>query len=68
MPELKFQYSKVFKGQLISEWKVIVSPKMWTKYLKDFCPAFLENSRTEILQIFGSDFGRKDDLINSFWI
>jgi hypothetical protein len=28
------------KGQYISEWidEVFVSPKIWTKYCKDFCP------------------------------
>ena len=48
------------KGQLNSEliYEVIVSPKMPTKNVKDFCP--------EILHIFGWHFGRNDDLINSF--
>ena len=32
-----------FKGQLISEWiyEVIVSPKVWTKHCKNFCPLLL---------------------------
>ena len=40
------------KGQLNSEWiyEVIVSPKMPTKNLKDFCPESLLESRAEILQ------------------
>ena len=59
-----------FKGQLNSEliYKVIVSPKMPTKNLKDFCPGSLLEVRAEILKIFGWHFGRNDDLINSFWI
>ena len=58
------------KGQLNSEWiyEVIVSPKMPTKNLKDFCPGSLLEGRAEILQIFGWHFGRNDDLLNSFWI
>ena len=60
----------VSKGQLNSEWinEVIVSPKMPTKNLKDFCSGSLLEGRAEILQIFGWHFGRNDDLINSFWI
>ena len=47
------------KGQLNSEWiyEVIVSPKMPTKKLKDFCPGILLEGRAEILQIFGWHFG-----------
>ena len=61
---------EVCKGQLNSEWiyEVIVSPKMPTKNLKDFCPGSLLEGRAEILQIFCWRFGRNDDLINSFWI
>ena len=42
------------KGQLNSEWiyEVIVSPKMPTKHLKDFCPGSLLEGRAEILQFF----------------
>ena len=60
----------LLKGQLNSEWsyEVIVSPKMPTKNLKDFCTRSLLEGRAEILQIFGWHFGRNDDLINSFWI
>ena len=43
--------------------KVIVSPKMPTTNLKDFCPGILLEGRSEILQIFGWYFGRNDDLI-----
>ena len=41
------------KGQLNSEciYEVIVSPKMPTKNLKDFCPGNLLESRAEILHI-----------------
>ena len=61
------------KGQLNSEWiyEVIVSPKMPSKYLKDFWLGSLLEGRTEILQNFGWHFernDRNDDLINSFWI
>ena len=61
---------RVPKGQLNSEWiyEVIVSPKMPTKNLKDFCPGCLLEGMAEILQIFGWHFGRNDDLKNSFWI
>ena len=54
------------KGQLNSEWiyEVIVSPKMPTKNLKDFCPGSLLEGRAEILTIFGWHFGRNDDHIN----
>ena len=43
------------KGQLNSEWiyEVIVSPKMTTKNLKDFCPGSLLEGRVEILKDFG---------------
>ena len=60
----------VHKGQLNSEWiyEVIISPKMPTKNLKDFCPGSLLEGRAEILKIFGWHFGIKDDIINSFWI
>ena len=55
-------------GQLNSEsiYEVIVSPKMPTKNLKDFCPECLLEGRVEISVIFGWDFGRNDDIINSF--
>ena len=58
------------KGQLNSEWiyEVIVSPKTTNKYFKDFCPGSLLEGRAEILKIFGWNFGRNDDIINSFWI
>ena len=58
------------KGQLNSEWiyEVIVSSKMPTKNYQDFCPGSLLEGRAEISIIFGWDFGRNDDLINSFWI
>jgi hypothetical protein len=39
---------------------------MLTKNLKDLCPGSLLEGRAEILQIFGSHFGRNDDLMNSF--
>ena len=57
------------KGQLDSEWvyEVIVS-KIPTKNYRDFCPGTLLEGRAEISLIFGWDFGRDDDLINSFWI
>ena len=64
-------FLKLFtKGQLNSEWiyEVIISPKMPTKNLKDFCPGSLLDDRAEIQVIFGWHFGRNDDLINSFWI
>ena len=56
----------VVKGQLNSEWiyEIIVSPKVQTKNLKDFCPGSLLKGRVEILQIFGWHFGRNDDIIN----
>ena len=38
---------------------------MPTKYFKDFCPGSLLEGRAEIHQIFGSHFGRNDDLMNS---
>ena len=52
------------KGQLNSEWicEFILSPKMPTKNLKDFCHGSLLEGRAEILQIFGWHFGRDDDL------
>ena len=58
------------KGQLNSEWidEVIVSPKMPTKNYQDFCPGSLLEGKAEILQIFGSHFGRNGYLFNSFWI
>jgi hypothetical protein len=36
--------------------------------LKDFYPGRLLEGRAEILQILGWDFGRNDDIINSFGI
>ena len=53
------------KCQLNSEriYVVIVSPKMPTKNLKDFCPESLLEGRAEIFQIFGWHFGRNNDLI-----
>ena len=58
------------KGQLNSEWiyEVIVSSKNPTKNYRDFCPGSLLEGRAEISVIFGWDFGRNDDLVNSFWI
>ena len=58
------------KGQLNSEWiyEVIISPKIPTKNYRDFCPGILLEGRAEISVIFGWDFGKNDDLINSFWI
>ena len=59
------------KGQKISEWiyEVIVSPKIWTKNCKNFCPVVLHTAqyRAEILTIFGSYFGGNNDFIYSFW-
>ena len=53
------------KGQLNSEWfyEVIVSPKMPSKNYQDVCPGSLLQGRAEILEIFGLNFGRNDDLI-----
>ena len=58
------------KGQLNPIWiyEVIISPKIPTKNYRDFCPGSLLEGRAEICVIFGWDFGRNDDLINSFWI
>ena len=58
------------KGQLNSEWiyEVIISPKMPTKNLKDFCLRSLLEDRVEILQIFGWNFGRNDDLTNLYYV
>ena len=55
--------------QLNSEWiyEVIISPKIPTKNYRDFSPGSLLEGRAEISVIFGWDFGRIDDLINSFW-
>ena len=77
--QLKFIYSEkatkfckistidltVTKGQQISQWifKVIVSPKIWTKKLSGFLPCVV---RAEVLTIFCSYFGRNDDFMNSF--
>ena len=57
------------KGQLNSEWiyEVIVSPKIPTKNYKDFCPGSLLEGKAEFSVIFGWDFGRNDDLMNSIW-
>ena len=40
------------KGQWISEWiyEVIVSPKIWTKYCKDFCPVVWHSTGQKSLQ------------------
>ena len=56
------------KGQLNPEciFEVIVSPKMPTNNLEDFCLGSLSEGRAEILQIFGWHFGINNDLINSF--
>ena len=51
------------KGQLNPEF---FSPKIPTKNNRDFCPGSLLEGRAEISVIFGWDFGRNDDLINSF--
>ena len=58
------------KGQLNSEgiYEAIFFPKMPTKNYQDFCPGSLLKGKAEILLIFGWNFGRNDDLINSFWI
>ena len=63
----KSKYVKT-KGQLNSEgiYEVMVSPKMPTKNLQDFCFGTLLEGRTEIIQIFGWHFERNDDLIISF--
>jgi hypothetical protein len=45
---------------------VIISSKIPTKNYRDFCPGSLLEGRAEIFVIFGWDFGRNDDLINSF--
>ena len=56
------------KGQLKSEWiyEVIVSAKIPTKNYRDFCPGSLSEGSSEISVIFCWDFGRNNDLINSF--
>jgi hypothetical protein len=56
------------KGQLNSDWiyEVIVSSKIPTKNYRDFCPGSLLDGREKISVIFGWDFGRNDELINSF--
>ena len=61
---------KLFKGQLNSEWiyEVIVSSKIPTKNYRDFCLGSLLEGRAKIFVVFGWDFGRNDDIINSFWI
>ena len=66
---VKLQKNSVPKGQLNSEWiyEVIVSPKIPTKNYRDFCPGSLLHDRAKISAIFGWDFGRNNDLINSFW-
>ena len=58
------------KSQLNSKWiyEVIVSSKIPTKNYRDFCPGSLLEGMAKISVIFGWDFGRNDDLINSFWI
>jgi hypothetical protein len=60
----------IAKGQLNSErlYEVIISSKIPTKNYWDFCPGSLLEGRTKISVIFGWDFGRNDDLINSFWV
>ena len=65
-----FMTPQVCKGQLYSEWiyEVIVSPEIPTKNYRNFCPGSLLEGRAEISVIFGWDFGRNDDLINSLWI
>ena len=50
------------KGQLNSEYEVIVSPKDY----QDFCPGSLLACRSEILVVFGWHFGRNNDLIFLF--
>ena len=64
------KYKQVTKGQLNSEWiyEVIVSSKIPTKNYRDSCPGSLLEGRAKIRVIFGWDFGRNDDLIDSFWI
>ena len=56
------------KGQLNSKliYVVIVSPKMPTKNMKDFCPGSSLEGSAEILLIFGWHFGKNDDFIISF--
>ena len=58
------------KGQLSSEWiyEVINCSKIPAKNYRDFCLGSLLEGRAKISVIFGWDFGRNDDLINSFWI
>jgi len=58
------------KGQLDSEWiyEVIVSSKIATKNYRDFCTGSLLEGRAKISVIFGWDFRRNNDFINSFWI
>ena len=54
------------KSQLISEWiyEVIVFFENTNEKLSGLLPCVV---RAEILTIFRSYFGRKDDFINSFW-
>ena len=47
-------------------YEVIVSSKIPTKNYWDFCPGSLLEDRTKISVVFGWDFGRNNDLINSF--
>ena len=56
------------KGQLNSDWifEFVVSSQIPTKHYKDFCPGSLLEGRAKISVIFGCDFGRNDDLMNSF--
>ena len=46
-------------GNWLCKGQFIVSPKMLTKNVKDFCPGSLLEGRAEIFQIFGWHFERK---------
>jgi hypothetical protein len=47
-------------------YEVIVFSKIPIQNYRDFCPGSLFEGRAEISVIFGWDFGRNNDLINSF--
>ena len=53
-------FEMVTKGQLNSEWiyEVIVSPKIPTKNLKDFCPGSLLEWRAEFLKFLVGILGQ----------
>ena len=66
-----FESPGLLKGQIKSEWidEIInfqkMTPKIWRIQPWEF---LLYISRAEILQIFGSFFGKFDDFINPFWV